>query len=75
MLKHKLKLCHKAIGLGFVYLPEIVFTFLPINLDMCFGCSREASHLDGSFEHPQHMFVLSAQRSRVIEKVLSSTLN
>ena len=23
---------------------------------MCFGCSKDPSHLDGSFEYPQHMF-------------------
>ena len=23
---------------------------------MCFGCSKEPSHRDGSFEYPQHMF-------------------
>ena len=23
---------------------------------MCFGCSKESSHQDGSFEYPQHMF-------------------
>ena len=23
---------------------------------MCFGCSKELSHSDGSFEYPQHMF-------------------
>ena len=23
---------------------------------MCFGCSKEPSHGDGSFEYPQHMF-------------------
>ena len=23
---------------------------------MCFGCSKEPSHSDGSFEYPQHMF-------------------
>ena len=23
---------------------------------MCFGCSKEPSHWDGSFEYPQHMF-------------------
>ena len=23
---------------------------------MCFGCSKELSHQDGSFEYPQHMF-------------------
>ena len=25
---------------------------------MCFGCSKEPSHGDGSFEYPQHMFWL-----------------
>ena len=25
---------------------------------MCFGCSKEPSHWDGSFEYPQHMFWL-----------------
>ena len=32
--------------------------FLSINFDMCFGCSKEPSHRDGSFEYPQHMFWL-----------------
>ena len=31
---------------------------LPINFNMCFGCSKESSHWDGSFEYPQHMFWL-----------------
>ena len=25
---------------------------------MCFGCSKEPSHRDDSFEYPQHMFQL-----------------
>ena len=25
---------------------------------MCFGCSKEPSHRDGSFEYPQHTFWL-----------------
>ena len=25
---------------------------------MCFGCSKEPSHRDGSFEYPQHMIWL-----------------
>ena len=25
---------------------------------MCFGCSKEPSHRDGSFEYPQHTFYL-----------------
>ena len=35
---------------------KIVIIFLPINLNMCFGCSKEPSHLGSSFEYPQHMF-------------------
>ena len=30
--------------------------FLPISLNICFGCSKEPSHRDSSFEYPQHMF-------------------
>ena len=37
---------------------KIVNIFLPISLNMCFGCSKEPSHRDGSFEYPQHMFWL-----------------
>ena len=32
--------------------------FLPISLNMCFWCSKEQSHRDGSFEYLQHMFLL-----------------
>ena len=32
--------------------------FLSISLNMCFVCSKEPSHQDGSFEYPQHMFWL-----------------
>ena len=32
--------------------------FLPISFNMCFVCSKEPSHWDGSFEYPQHMFRL-----------------
>ena len=38
------------------YERKIVTIFLPINLNMCFGCSKEPSHWDVSFEYPQHMF-------------------
>ena len=34
-------------------IPSIV---LSISLNMCFGCSKELSQWDGSFEYPQHMF-------------------
>ena len=30
---------------------------------MCFGCSKEPSHRDGSFEYPQHMFWLRKKNS------------
>ena len=33
-----------------------IIIFLPINLNMCFGCSKETYHWDYSFEYPQHMF-------------------
>ena len=29
-----------------------------MSLNMCFRCSKEPSHRDGSFEYPQHMFWL-----------------
>ena len=38
------------------YERKCVIIFSPINLNMCFGCSKEPSHWDGSFEYPQHMF-------------------
>ena len=37
---------------------KIVHVFLPIRFNMCFGCIKELSHSDGSFEYPQHMFWL-----------------
>ena len=75
MLKNKIKFRSNDIGLGqgFVYLSKIAFVFLPISVNLCFGCSGEASHWDGSFEHPQYRFVLSVQRSRLIDAVLLGT--
>ena len=35
---------------------KIVNIFLPISFNKCFGCSKEPSQWDGSFEYPQHMF-------------------
>ena len=37
---------------------KIVNIFLHIIFNICFGCSKEPSHWDGSFEYPQHMFWL-----------------
>ena len=30
---------------------------------MCFGCSKEPSHRDGSFKYPQHMFRLRNKKN------------
>ena len=38
--------------------------FLSISLNMCFGCSKEPSHRDGSFEYPQHMFWLRNKKKK-----------
>ena len=34
---------------------KIAIIFLSISLNICYGCSKEPSHLDGSFEYRQHM--------------------
>ena len=34
---------------------KIVIISLSVSLNICFGCSKEPSHRDGPFEHPQHM--------------------
>ena len=37
---------------------KIAIISLSICLNICFGCSKEPSHWDGSFEYPQHIFWL-----------------
>ena len=44
---------------------KIVNIFLPILFSICFGCSKEPSHLDGSFKNPQHMFWLRNKKKSV----------
>ena len=41
-----------------IFKHKTVNIFLPISHKICFGCSQEPSHWDGSFEYPQHMFWL-----------------
>ena len=36
---------------------KILNIFLPIIFSICFGCSKEPSHRDSSFEYPQHVLV------------------
>ena len=42
---------------------KIAIIFLSISLNMCFGCSKELSHQDGSFEYPQHTFWLRNKKN------------
>ena len=44
---------------------KIAIIFLSISLNMCFGCSKEPSHRDGSFEYPQHMFWLRNKKNNI----------
>ena len=41
---------------------SIMIIFLSISQNKCFGCSKEPSPWDGSFEYPQHMFWLSNKK-------------
>ena len=47
---------------------KIAIIFLSISCNMCFGCSKEQSHRDGSFEYPQHMFWLRNKKNIVLLK-------
>ena len=44
-------------------LRKMVIIFLSISLNICFGCWKEPSHRDGSFEHPHYMFWLRNKKS------------
>ena len=44
--------------------------FLPINLNICLGCSKELSHRDGSFEYPQHMFWMGNKKNNFLIRTL-----
>ena len=52
-----------AVQIGKLFKRKIVIIFLPINLNMCFGCSKEPSPWDGSFEYPQHMVCLRTEKN------------
>ena len=51
------------------YPREKIFEFLiiniywPISYNICFGCSKELSHWDASFEYPQHMSWLRSKKN------------
>ena len=41
---------------------KIIYVFLSIKFNIHFGCSKEHSDRDGSFEYPQHMFCLKNKK-------------
>ena len=43
-----------------VHTRKIIFLFL--NQNICFGCSKEPSRWDGSFEHPKHMLKIIGKK-------------
>ena len=46
-----------------IFQRKITVIFLAINGNMCFGCSKEWSHRDDSFEHPKHWFWLRNKKN------------
>ena len=62
-LRHKLKLVSKCCVFK---VRKIVIIFLPISLNICFGCSKETSRRDSSFEYPQHMFWLRNKKNNFL---------
>ena len=54
---------------------KIVNIFLPISLIICFGCSKEPSQWDGSFEYQQHMFWLRNKKIKFWYTLLTKGLS
>ena len=40
-----------------IFYRKVVNTFLSTSFNICFGCSKEPFHWDGSFEYQQHVFL------------------
>ena len=59
----KLNVQSVCICIGPVKQKKIAINFLSISLNVCFGCSKEPSLRDGSFEYPQHMFWLRNKKN------------
>ena len=46
------------VQIGKTFQQKIVIIFLSVSFNIGFGCSKETSQWDGSFEYLQHMFWL-----------------
>ena len=54
---------------------KIVNIFLPISFNICFGCSKEPSHRNGSFEYSKHMFWLRNKKINFRHALITKVLN
>ena len=54
---------HPLVQIGKTFQHKIANVFLSIRYYICFGCSKEPSHRDGSFNYPQHMFWLRNKKN------------
>ena len=54
---------------------NIVNIFLPISFNIGFGCSKEPSYRDGSFEYPEHMFWLRNKKIYILYALLTKGLH
>ena len=50
---------------------KIVIIFLSISSNVCFGCSKEPSHWDRSFEHLKHMYWLRNKKMKRNKKIVN----
>ena len=56
---------------------KLLIFFLPINFNICFGCSKEPSHRGGigSFEYAKHMFWLKNKKNNFWYALLTKGLD
>ena len=50
---------------------KIVNIFLPISFNICFGCSKDLSNSDSSYENPQQMFWLPNKKINILLHTLN----
>ena len=72
LLKEKVKqVCVKFKDFSMTSKNKIVYIFLAITFSICFGCPKEPSLWDGSFEYPQHMFWLRNKKINFLVRTLN----